>query len=67
MRLGLPKERDVLVQWTQNFGKEIGEPQTKQEAAEMVERLVKDERLYVWDDEGLRSTGVWSGPTTHGV
>jgi hypothetical protein len=47
MRLALPMDRDVLVQWAQNFGKEIGEAQTKQEAAEMVERLMKDKRLFV--------------------
>jgi predicted GNAT family acetyltransferase len=67
MRLALPIDRDVLVQWAQNFGKEIGEAQTKQEAAEMVERLMKDERLYVLDDGGLRSIAAWSGPKTHGV
>jgi hypothetical protein len=67
MRLAIPKDRDVLVRWAQNFGKEIGEAQTKHEATEMVERLMKDERLYVWDDEGLRSIAAWSGPTRHGV
>lgn len=67
MRLALPIDTDVLVQWAQNFGKDIGEPQTKQQAAEMVERLMNDGRLYVWDDEGLRSMAAWSGPTTHGM
>jgi len=67
MRLAIPKDRDVLVRWAQNFGKEIGEAQTKHEAAEMVERLMKDERLYAWDDQGLRSIAAWSAPTTHGV
>lgn len=67
MRLGLAMDKDVLVEWTENFGKEVGEPQTKQQAAETVEQLVKDERLYVWDDEGLRSIAAWTSPTTHGV
>jgi predicted GNAT family acetyltransferase len=67
MRLALPMDTDVLVQWAQTFVKDIGEPQTKQQAAETVERLMKDERLYVWDDEGLRSIAAWSGPTTHGI
>jgi hypothetical protein len=67
MRLALPKDRNALVQWARSFGKEIGEPQTKQEATEMVEQLMKDERLYLWDDAGLRSMAAWSGPTTHGV
>jgi predicted GNAT family acetyltransferase len=67
MRLALPRERDVLVQWAQNFGDEIGEPQTNQQATEMVERAIGDKRLYVWDNEGLRSMAAWSGPTTHGI
>lgn len=67
MRLAIPMERDVLVQWAENFGKEIREPQNKHQAAETVEGLMKDERLYVWDDEGLRSMASWSGPTTHGI
>jgi predicted GNAT family acetyltransferase len=67
MRLALPTERDVLVQWAQNFGDEIGEPQTNQQATEMVERAIGDERVYVWDDDGLRSMAAWSSPTTHGI
>jgi hypothetical protein len=67
MRLGLAMDKDVMVEWTENFGKDIGEPQSKEEAAETVEQLVKDERLYVWDDDGLRSIATWTGPTTHGV
>jgi predicted GNAT family acetyltransferase len=67
MRLALPTERDVLVQWAQNFGDEIGEPQTNQQATEMIERAIGDKRLYVWDNEGLRSMAAWSGPTTHGM
>jgi hypothetical protein len=67
MRLARPMDTDVLVQSMQNFWKEVGEPQNEQQAAETVERLMKDERLYVWDDEGLRSIAAWSGPTTHGV
>jgi len=67
MRLALPMDTDVLVQSMQNFWKDIGEPQAEQQAAETVERLMMDERLYVWDDEGLRSIAAWSGPTTHGV
>jgi predicted GNAT family acetyltransferase len=67
MRLALPTERDVLVQWAQNFGDEIGEPQTNQQATEMIERAIGDKQLYVWDNEGLRSMAAWSGPTTHGM
>jgi hypothetical protein len=67
MRLALPMESDLLVQWAQNFGNDIGEPQNEQQALETVEQLMKDERLHVWDDEGLRSMAAWSGPTTHGV
>jgi predicted GNAT family acetyltransferase len=67
MRTATPVDRDVLVQWAQDFGNEIGEPQTKLQAAEMVGRAIDDERLYVWDSEGLRSMAAWSAPTTHGI
>jgi hypothetical protein len=67
LRLALTMDTDVLLQSVKNFGKDIGEPQTRQQAAEMVEALMKDERLYVWDDEGLRSIAAWSGPTTHAI
>jgi hypothetical protein len=67
MRLAILMDTDVLVQWAQNFGKDIGEPHTEQEAAETVKQLMKDERLYVWDDEGLSSIAASTGPTTHGI
>jgi predicted GNAT family acetyltransferase len=60
-------DKDVLIQWAHNFGKDIGEPQTKQEASEAVERSMREKRLYVWDDKGLRSIATWNAPTTHGV
>jgi hypothetical protein len=67
MRLALAPETDVLVQWALNFGNDIGEPQSPKQAAETVELLIKDERLFVWYDEGLRSMAAWSGPTAHGI
>jgi len=67
MRLALLVDTDVLVQSMQNFWKDIGEQQTEQQAPETVEGLMMDERLYVWEHEGLRLIAAWSGPTTHGV
>jgi hypothetical protein len=56
-----------MAEWAANFNNEIGEPQTKQQAAGTVEQLMKDQRLYVWDDGGVRSVAAVSGPTSHGT
>jgi predicted GNAT family acetyltransferase len=67
IRLARSEDTKVLVQWARNFGKDIGEPQSDRQAAETIQRLMQDEQLFVWDDEGARSMAAWSAPTTHGV
>jgi len=68
MRLAEPRDSKILIQWALGFGEETAEePRDQQEASERVQQLIQDERLYVWDDEGLRSMAAWATPTTNGV
>jgi len=68
-RMRLASENDVhtLVRWLHDFSVDIEEPQSRDEASESLQRLLTDQRLYVWEDRELCSMAAWSGPTAHGV
>ncbi|HUK50107.1 MAG TPA: GNAT family N-acetyltransferase [Terriglobales bacterium] len=67
MRLGVAVEIQTLIEYANNFTKEIGEPQTLPQSITNVEQLMKDERLYVWDDLGIRAIAAISNPTSRWV
>jgi len=67
MRLALDSDVNPLRGWIHNFNTDIGESQTQEEASKTFQRLLADQRLYVWEDKDLCSMAAWGGPTTHGV
>ena len=67
IRLVSNSDATPLVRWIGGFRVEIGEAEGQAEASEIFERMVGDKRLYVWEDEELRSMAAWSAPTAHGV
>lgn len=57
----------LLQRWAHAFVVEIGLVDEVAGIAEAVERAVRAERLYVWDDAGPVAMAAWTGPTPHGV
>ena len=64
LRLARESERDLVTRWVRAFGAEVGE---ETDAEDIVERWMREERLYVWDDGGPVSIAGPTGKTTRGV
>jgi hypothetical protein len=67
MRLANDNDANTLRGWIESFNAYIGEPQTQEEASRMLQRLLADRHLYVWEDKHLCSVAAMGGPTTHGA
>jgi predicted GNAT family acetyltransferase len=67
IRLAVDSDANILHGWIHNFNADIGESQTQEEASKTFQRLLADQRLYVWEDKDLCSIAAWGSPTTHGV
>jgi predicted GNAT family acetyltransferase len=61
-----PSHVDVVTSWRDAFSREIGEPDP--DARRSVERIIREERLYIWEDQGqaVSMTG-FAGPTPNGI
>ena len=67
MRLAYDNDAETLLRWIHNFNVDIGEQQSEEEVSKMFQRLIADQRLYVWEDKSLCSIAAWGSPTSHGV
>jgi predicted GNAT family acetyltransferase len=66
-RLASEEVQSTIIKWVHDFSAEINEPGGVESAQKLSHELLADQRLYVWDDKGLRSMAAWSGPTQHGA
>lgn len=67
MRFARMNEHSLMARWIVAFSEELGEPVNLEDAKSHVEKLIKDQQLYVWDHDGPVSiTGV-SRPMRNGT
>ena len=61
-----PAETDLLTRWLGGFHREINLSEQVDER-NMVVNYIREGRLFVWEDQGLRSMGAYTGETGHGI
>lgn len=68
LRIATLKDLPLVQQWTYEMSEQIGEHQTKEYCFELAEKKVKDEYVYLWEDEGkVVSMAAKARPTETGV
>jgi uncharacterized protein len=68
LRLASTEDLPLVQQWTLEMSAQIGEHQTREHCFELAEKKVKDEYVYLWEDEGkVVSMAAKARPTETGV
>jgi predicted GNAT family acetyltransferase len=66
-RAGRPEDRDVVTPWARAFTTEIHSDETPDQNAELIERMIADGRLHVWEDGAVVSMAGETARTPHGT
>lgn len=68
LRLAVQEDLPLVQQWTYEMSAAIGEHQSKEYCFELAEKKVKDEYVYLWEDNGqIVSMAAKARPTKTGV
>ncbi len=67
MRFARMDDHSLMAQWIVAFSETMGEPVNFEDAASRAEKLIKDQQLYVWDNEGPVSIAGVSRPMRNGT
>jgi uncharacterized protein len=68
LRIATLKDLPLVQQWTYEMSAQIGEHQTKEYCFELAEKKLKDEYVYLWEDDGkVVSMAAKARPTETGV
>ena len=65
MRLATPDDLPLLRQWVHEFGEEVGLPDAG--APEIADERLRNNWLFVWDDDGAKCMASLAGPTQNGI
>ena len=65
MRVALMSDVELVVQWMDAFGRDIGE--THSMPRQRLEQRIKNGEYHLWEDPGPVSIAAWAGPTPNGV
>ena len=67
MRFARPDDHPLMAQWIVGLSEAIGEPVSLESAKSRAEKLITDQQLYVWDNEGPVSIAGVSRPMRNGT
>jgi len=67
MRLARPDDHSLMAQWIVGLSEAIGEPVSLESAKNRAEKLINDQQLYVWDNQGPVSIAGVSRPMRNGT
>ena len=67
LRLARPNDHSLMVQWIVGLSEAIGEPTSFEGARKRAENLIKDQQLYIWDNNGPVSIAGVSRPMKNGA
>ncbi|MGQ0561175.1 MAG: GNAT family N-acetyltransferase [Gemmatimonadota bacterium] len=65
LRLAQPADHDVLREWLSAFATETNHGPA--DARAYAQAHIANKTVFVWDDDGPKSTALWAGITPHGV
>ena len=67
MRFARPNDHPLMARWIVGLSEAIGEPVSLEVAKNRAEKLINDQQLYVWDNEGPVSIAGVSRPMRNGT
>ncbi|MXY27795.1 GNAT family N-acetyltransferase [Candidatus Poribacteria bacterium] len=67
MRFARPDDDPLMARWIVGLSEAIGEPVSLESAKSRTEKLITDQQLYVWDNEGPVSIAGVSRPMRNGT
>ena len=67
LRFACPDDHPLMTQWVVDLSEAIGEPTSFEGAESRAEKLIKDQQLYIWDNDGPVSIAGVSRPMKNGT
>jgi predicted GNAT family acetyltransferase len=65
LRLAQPADMPLLIQWLEEFARETDHGPG--DVRNYTQAHISNKSIFVWDDDGPRTTALWSGATPHGM
>ena len=67
LRFARPDDHPLMTRWIIALSDDIGEPTTLENARNRAQKLIKDQQLYIWDNDGPVSIAGVSRPMKNGM
>jgi len=67
LRVAEPADSELLVAWGRDFSIAVQSPESIEESAERINRLIARRAIWIWDDNGPAACAAYSRETRHGV